>query len=792
MADQIATGVQWVVDDSTGAITGYRRKINGVDTQFQASVSGGEGGGAVASVNGKTGFVVLVPGDVGAATAAQGAKADTASQPAAVTAEIGAAVAAHAADSDPHPGYLTQTEGDGRYAPLGSGGGGGGAEVISAAVHVSATTADPPSSGAYTAFGSAACTELRVHNDSGVSIEYQRGGAGVGIVLLPGQSRTIMGLSNANQIGIRRADWATAPVNASAATRSTLSGVAITSSVTVSTVSAVEHTLTVGTVVALPSAACVAAELLNTTGKALRYTTGASGNPLRRLEHGATAVVLGITNLSQVFIQPVDQVAGGFLRSLRVEVFSADSAKLIESAPAKSIDLRATVHLPDQMYPSMMPTPPVLTLSHLARPVEQLRKRGAIPLARFMTVSGITSNRIANCADVGTGDTPWGSTAVEYTVTGGFDSTTFTADALTTGINVANGSVHLTYAIPDTGATSIWTTSSLHYIDIDLFSAGTPASPGVNYHTRRISGSQQLQAIISASASALTKGYSIPIGLFSAVGAGADLADVKFARLTVKANSGTAVGAKFRPIKIEWVPNSAAKAAVVFIFDGPQSGIITNVLPILSRYGYPGNILLASSSNTGISTRPTPRQLQMLHHMHGWQIMHHTYHQETLRPMSQEELLAEHANYVAVMTALGISDTQDAGFGSSTVTNIQDYNLLAAQRHFRSLCLFLSPATTTSPFAIGETLPFGDPHRIRRVSFAGLTAGTYATMWQAHIDQAIAAKGIAVFGGHAEFNTGGTEYTTALATLIEYCRTQELAGNLEVLTMAGAISRAYE
>lgn len=48
MADQLATGIQWVVDDSTGAITGYRRKINGADTAFaldaeaiQASVSGG-------------------------------------------------------------------------------------------------------------------------------------------------------------------------------------------------------------------------------------------------------------------------------------------------------------------------------------------------------------------------------------------------------------------------------------------------------------------------------------------------------------------------------------------------------------------------------------------------------------------------------------------------------------------------------------------------------------------------------------------------------------------------------
>lgn len=44
----------------------------------------GGGGGAVDSVNGKTGVVVLSASDVGAATTAQGAKADTAVQPAAI------------------------------------------------------------------------------------------------------------------------------------------------------------------------------------------------------------------------------------------------------------------------------------------------------------------------------------------------------------------------------------------------------------------------------------------------------------------------------------------------------------------------------------------------------------------------------------------------------------------------------------------------------------------------------------------------------------------------------------
>ena len=49
------------------------------------AAGGGGGGGAVDSVNGKTGVVVLSASDVGAATTAQGAKADTAVQPAALT-----------------------------------------------------------------------------------------------------------------------------------------------------------------------------------------------------------------------------------------------------------------------------------------------------------------------------------------------------------------------------------------------------------------------------------------------------------------------------------------------------------------------------------------------------------------------------------------------------------------------------------------------------------------------------------------------------------------------------------
>lgn len=70
---------------------------------------GGGSGGAVDSVNGKTGIVVLSPEDIGADSAG------TAS----------AVIVQHEAASDPHPQYLTKAEADAKYATIGSGGTGG-------------------------------------------------------------------------------------------------------------------------------------------------------------------------------------------------------------------------------------------------------------------------------------------------------------------------------------------------------------------------------------------------------------------------------------------------------------------------------------------------------------------------------------------------------------------------------------------------------------------------------------------------------------------------------------------
>ena len=58
----------------------------------------------------------------------------------------------------------------------------------------------------YTSFSDHSCNVLEVINNSGVTVEYQRGGSGVAIPIPSGGSRLILGITNANQISIRRTD----------------------------------------------------------------------------------------------------------------------------------------------------------------------------------------------------------------------------------------------------------------------------------------------------------------------------------------------------------------------------------------------------------------------------------------------------------------------------------------------------------------------------------------------------------------------------------------------------------
>ena len=58
----------------------------------------------------------------------------------------------------------------------------------------------------YAAFASQVCKQLTIANDSGSTIEFIQGGAGAAYPILDGTYYTVFGITNANQISIRRKD----------------------------------------------------------------------------------------------------------------------------------------------------------------------------------------------------------------------------------------------------------------------------------------------------------------------------------------------------------------------------------------------------------------------------------------------------------------------------------------------------------------------------------------------------------------------------------------------------------
>jgi hypothetical protein len=86
--------------------------------------------------------------------------------------------------------------------------------TVASASIVTAATANPGST--YTAFGSAACNGLDIVNETGVAIEYRRGGAGSPMQIGAGRSRLVVGITNANEVSVRRVDQSNTSVTVAA------------------------------------------------------------------------------------------------------------------------------------------------------------------------------------------------------------------------------------------------------------------------------------------------------------------------------------------------------------------------------------------------------------------------------------------------------------------------------------------------------------------------------------------------------------------------------------------------
>lgn len=90
----------------------------------------------------------------------------------------------------------------------------GVAPQLASGGHVSVQTA--VSGTGYTAFGAQACKQLTILNGTGVDIGVTVGGAGVEVPVLAGTYYTFFGITNANQLSVRRVDTSTTQVTVAA------------------------------------------------------------------------------------------------------------------------------------------------------------------------------------------------------------------------------------------------------------------------------------------------------------------------------------------------------------------------------------------------------------------------------------------------------------------------------------------------------------------------------------------------------------------------------------------------
>lgn len=86
--------------------------------------------------------------------------------------------------------------------------------VMAASGHLLATTSATGTS--YVVFASQACRQLTISNQSGTTLEFQQGGAGAGFLIPTGSFYTFFGITNTNQLGVRRADTNATQVNVTA------------------------------------------------------------------------------------------------------------------------------------------------------------------------------------------------------------------------------------------------------------------------------------------------------------------------------------------------------------------------------------------------------------------------------------------------------------------------------------------------------------------------------------------------------------------------------------------------
>ncbi len=255
-------------------------------------------------------------------------------------------------------------------------------------------------------------------------------------------------------------------------------------------------------------------------------------------------------------------------------------------------------------------------------------------------------------------------------------------------------------------------------------------------------------------------------GTTRVAGAGADLSQIRWIRLRIRsASSQPIVQFQFGPIRFQ--ANPLTKAKLILCFDDGHISQYDTALPAIRAKGwagvlFPGAVQAVIDSD---ATKLTTAQLQQMQ-AEGWQIASQAWSAENVQNQTEVDALK------AWMAARGLTG---GGFGSyfSAIGPRSLASWPTFRDNYRGVRSFDSPRGLNPPSVFGESYPWPDYGWVHALA-ADASGGGASGFRTAHIDQAIANKGVALMVWHADM--------TGLQEVIDYADTKR--AQIDVVTEA--------
>lgn len=642
---------------------------------------------------------------------------------------------------------------------ISSTGGGGSSSTYTISAQVQLATSATPTGGAFVSPTSVASgvNGIIVKNSGAVILEYQRNGAGDVYPVLPYEEHIIVGITDPNQIGFRRADYATARTTQI----TTLSLKLILTSETFSVTHTSISTPTNGTYAAFPSFACSAMIAKNASGQQLKYKINA-GTGISILERNGFVRITGITNANQVSFTGSNG-NGSWLVS--AETFQAVPVLTMNFVPDVSV-IKDNTRIYVQNIDGQLDTAitEAFATPAMFAPFTKWKKKKKV-ISMFDTVANMVTSGTTNLNTGGdtlvdatlTGDQTFGTytTAPQYTWSVSQASVKLgTLNNTPTPIDCSTGgSIHFTVQLMAGSYVAFSGTG----VRVRLYSSGTPTSPAADFHQADLTNAD----VGGYSRSNGYGNFSVAVSRFAVTGAGCNLAAVTYALFYVKAPTN----AKVQPSEISYVKNASnGKASIVFTFDDDYLDPLVNGLKYMAPYGYPGVLFpSANGKHAGTSGLLTLDQRLALQNKFGWQIAGQDFYYESTVDMTSPEWITEQQKNIIFGVAQGFDGDGIRDFswygGASYPINTSNYKVLprfaASARQFYNGSG--TPALVTPIITGGAITGFtintaGNMYTSATVRITGDGTGASATV-------TVSAGAITGFTGIV----GGSGYTTATA-----------------------------